>query len=157
MVVWIRLPRLSEGLYEQYLLKVISGAIEPIYKIDDNIDSSTRRRFVKLVVFCDLENLYSQKHMPIKIWNKIVDGGKAGSTVVKDGGHNRRRVEGMVETVDAMKLENIGDLKGEILRIEVDNNVMKMELIKRKGESSMGQVSNSFDDGSRMGHKGTDV
>ncbi|MBA0643814.1 hypothetical protein Goklo_028071, partial [Gossypium klotzschianum] len=136
MVVWIRLPRLSEGLYEQYLLKVISGAIEPIYKIDDNIDSSTRRRFVKLV---------------------IVDGGKAGSTVVKDGGHNRRRVEGMVETVDAMKLENIGDLKGEILRIEVDNNVMKMELIKRKGESSMGQVSNSFDDGSRMGHKGTDV
>ncbi|MBA0761332.1 hypothetical protein Gotri_023999 [Gossypium trilobum] len=101
MVVWIRLPRLSEGLYEQYLLKVISGAIEPIYKIDDNIDSSTRRQFVKLVVFCDLENLYSKK---LRLMEKYRRWGKAGSTVVKDGGHNRRRVEGMVETVDAMKV-----------------------------------------------------
>ncbi|MBA0653317.1 hypothetical protein Goklo_020509 [Gossypium klotzschianum] len=54
LLVWIRLPRLPEGMYTKSLLQFIGNAIGTVTKIDRNTDSTSRGQFVKLAVFIDL-------------------------------------------------------------------------------------------------------
>ncbi|MBA0617981.1 hypothetical protein Godav_027382 [Gossypium davidsonii] len=54
LLVWIRLPRLPEGMYTKSLLQFIGNEIGTVTKIDRNTDSTSRGQFVKLAVFIDL-------------------------------------------------------------------------------------------------------
>ncbi|MBA0787302.1 hypothetical protein Gotri_024880 [Gossypium trilobum] len=54
LLVWIRLPRLPEGMYTKSLLQFIANARRTVTKIDRNTDSTSRGQFVKLIVFIDL-------------------------------------------------------------------------------------------------------
>lgn len=54
VLVWVRLPSLPEGLYNQCLLKFIGETIDLVTKIDRNTDARTRGQFARLAVFVDL-------------------------------------------------------------------------------------------------------
>lgn len=54
LLVWVRLPSLSEGMYAMSLLKFIGGVIGPIAKIDQHTDNKAKGKFSKLTIFVDL-------------------------------------------------------------------------------------------------------
>ncbi|KAH1121899.1 hypothetical protein J1N35_005059 [Gossypium stocksii] len=45
LLVWVRLPGLSKGMYTKSLLKFIGGVIGPVAKIDQNTDTRSREQF----------------------------------------------------------------------------------------------------------------
>lgn len=54
MIIWIRLPRLPQGLYTKSLLKFIGRAIGPFAKIDRKTNNDIRGQFVRLAIYIDL-------------------------------------------------------------------------------------------------------
>ncbi|MBA0803347.1 hypothetical protein Gohar_013570 [Gossypium harknessii] len=54
LLVWIRLPRLPEGMYSKSLLKFIGGVIGLVAKVDKNTENNSKGQFPRLVVYIDL-------------------------------------------------------------------------------------------------------
>lgn len=55
LLVWVRLPGISEVIYSRNLLNYIGSVIGPVAKIDRTTNSKMRGQFARLAVFIDTD------------------------------------------------------------------------------------------------------
>ncbi|PPD96434.1 hypothetical protein GOBAR_DD06554 [Gossypium barbadense] len=139
LLVWIRLPRLPEGMYTKSLLQFIGNAIGTVTKIDRNTDSASRGQFVKLTIFIDLGKSLVSKGCSNSFSNVGKDIGQQPFIMMANGtSENTRHKPNKTVSTDNLTIPievAIADLayglnkyvEGDMVMVEGDTLSVEME------------------------------